>query len=68
MVIKGKQVRDTKVFPWAGRVGFGSGSRGCKRTMGNRPQDMQWPFIQEQDGGPGQGPACPHGVCLKFAL
>lgn len=51
MVIEGKQARDTKGFPRAGRVVFGLGSRGWKSAAGNGPPDMQWPFTQERDGG-----------------
>lgn len=68
MVIKGEQERNTKGFPWVGWVVFGWDGRGWKTATGNGPQDMQQPFIQEWEGGTGQGPMCPCGVCLKLDL
>lgn len=68
MVIKGEQERNTKGFPWVGWVVFGWDDRGWKTATRNGPQDMQQPFIQEWEGGTGQGPMCPCGVCLKLDL
>lgn len=68
MVIKEEYERNTEDFlGWAGLFLIGVAEDG-KLPQEMPPRTCNGPLSRSEKGGPGQGPPCPWGLCLKFAL